>query len=437
MKYIRRTVGFEIKIKSAIDNKATDRVSFSSDIDSGYNNNLLSYSYTESMQNIQGSFSLSAVYSDDLDKIEVHDIVEIKEGVTSQRKTAFIGLIKNISYSQKMNDQGQVTSVINITGTNIFGIISTTKFVIDRAIIGNLCQDEAVTKFQSVLSEAVKKDNSLGGTINAFIKAFTDLKKENQQNSTYYNDIINSITVDAGELKAKYPMTLGYLGGQQCTLWQLISQVVPPPVYECFLTLDSKETKYRLVVRECPFMANTKLDEKELDDLYLKGSELHKKDNEVYSYYLTTIAGSGLNKNIIMLLNDGQDDAGDTSKENNADKQQSNVAYLDKDVMSRFGYRPLIVELGFFDNAQSQETASQVSQNISNALAKANKNNHKKLSGTIEALHDGEIWNVGTVIKSRGKAFYIEQIDTSWSYGQAHTRRFYVTRGGSKVNTAG
>lgn len=436
MKYIRRTIGFEIVIKSSINSPETG-VNFSSDIGYGYNNNLLSYSYTESMQNIQGSFSLSAVYSDDLDKIEVHDIVEIKEGVTSQRKTAFIGLIKNISYSQKMNDQGQVTSVINITGTNIFGIISTTKFVIDRAIIGNLCQDEAVTKFQSVLSEAVGKDKLLGNTINAFIKAFTDLKKENQQDSTYYNDIINSITVDAGELKAKYPMTLGYLGGQRCTLWQLISQVVPPPVYECFLTLDSKETKYRLVVRECPFMANIKLDEKELDDLYLKGLELHKKDNEVYSYYLTTIAGSGLNKNIIMLLNDGQDDAGDTSKENNADKQQSNVAYLDKDVMSRFGYRPLIVELGFFDNAQSQETASQVSQNISNALAKANKNNHKKLSGTIEALHDSEIWNVGTVIKSRGKAFYIEQIDTSWSYGQAHTRRFYVTRGGSKVNTAG
>lgn len=437
MKYIRRTVGFEIKIKSAIDNKATDRVSFSSDIDSGYNNNLLSYSYTESMQNIQGSFSLSAVYSDDLDKIEVHDIVEIKEGVTSQRKTAFIGLIKNISYSQKMNDQGQVTSVINITGTNIFGIISTTKFVIDRAIIGNLCQDEAVTKFQSVLSEAVKKDNSLGGTINTFIKAFTDLKKENQQDSTYYNDIINSITVDAGELKAKYPMTLGYLGGQQCTLWQLISQVVPPPIYECFLTLDSNAKKYNLVVRECPFMAEkTQLTANELDDLYLKGSDLHKKDNEVYSYYLTTIAGSGLNKNIIMLVNDGQDDAGDTSKKNNADKQQNNVACLDKDLMSRFGFRPLIVECGFFDNTQPQETASQVSKDISTALAQANKNNHKKLSGTIEALHDGKIWNVGTVIKSRGKEFYIEQIEAQWHYGQAHMRKFFVTRGGNTVNTA-
>ena len=436
MKYIRRTVGFEIKIKSAIDNKATDRVSFSSDIDSGYNNNLLSYSYTESMHNIQGSFSLSATYSEDLDKIQIHDVVEIKEGESINRKTMFIGLIKNISYSQKMNDNGQVTSVVNITGTNIFGIISDSKLVIDRAIIGNLCQNDAATKFQDVLSEAVGKDKLLGDTINAIIKAFTTLKTENQQDSTYYNGIISSIKVQAGKLPAKYPMALGYLGGQQCTLWQLISQVVPPPIYECFLTLDSNEKKYNLVVRECPFMANTNLDITELDDLYLKGSDLHKKDNEVYSYYLTTIAGSGLNKNIIMLVNDGQDDAGDTSKKNNADKQQNNVACLDKDLMSRFGFRPLIVECSFFDNTQPQETASQVSKDISTALAQANKNNHEKLSGTIEALHDGKIWHVGTVIKSRGKEFYIEQIETRWNYGQAHTRKFFVTRGGNTVNTA-
>ena len=436
MKYIRRTIGFEIVIKSSINSPETG-VNFSSDIGYGYNSNLLSYSYTESMHNIQGSFSLSATYSEDLDMIQIHDVVEIKEGESINRKTMFIGLIKNISYGQKMNDNGQVTSVVNITGTNIFGIISDTKLVIDRAIIGNLCQNDAATKFQDVLSEAVDKDKLLGNTINAIIEAFTTLKTENQQNSTYYNGIISSIKVQAGKLPAKYPMALGYLGGQQCTLWQLISQVVPPPIYECFLTLDSNAKKYNLVVRECPFMAEkTQLTANELDDLYLKGSDLHKKDNEVYSYYLTTIAGSGLNKNIIMLVNDGQGDAGDTSQQNNADKQQNNVACLDKDLMSRFGFRPLIVECGFFDNTQPQETASQVSKDISTALAQANKNNHEKLSGTIEALHDGKIWHVGTVIKSHGKEFYIEQIETRWNYGQAHTRKFFVTRGGNTVNTA-
>ena len=75
-------------------------------------------------------------------------------------------------------------------------------------------------------------------------------------------------------------------------------------------------------------------------------------------------------------------------------------------------------------------------KNIASSLLNANKDNHKKLSGTIETLHDGSVWHVGTVIKSENKEYYIEQIDTSWSYGQAHTRRFYVTRGGSKVNTA-
>jgi hypothetical protein len=137
-----------------------------------------------------------------------------------------------------------------------------------------------------------------------------------------------------------------------------------------------------------------------------------------------------------MVLNDGKDEAGDTSQTNNADKQQSNVAHLDIDIMSRFGFRPLMIECGFFDNTKPQETASQVSKGISTALAQANKNNHKKLSGTIEALHDGKIWHVGTVIKSRGKEFYIEQIETRWNYGQAHTRKFFVTRGGNTVNTA-
>ena len=432
MKYIRRTVGFEIKIKSAIDNKATDRVSFSSDIDSGYNNNLLSYSYTESMQNIQGSFSLSAVYSDDLDKIEVHDIVEIKEGVTSQRKTAFIGLIKDIKHGKKMNNNGQVTNVINISGTNIFGIIAQTKFVVNRGIIGSLCKSDAVTNFQKDINSKIDTEKPLNEVLISIKNAFTKLKDENMQGSQYYTDIVNKIAVKAENLKPKYPMALGYLGFEQCTLWQLISKIVPSPIYECYLTIN--DSGYDLVIRESPFLSGNIIDLKELNKLYLTGTDVHKTDKEVYSYYLPLISGSGITQNIIQVLMNGSGDAGENADQNNNDKQITGIVNIDNAAMARFGYRPLIVELGFFDNTQAIN--DEMLKNIASSLLNANKDNHKKLSGIIETLHDGSVWHVGTVIKSENKEYYIEQIDTSWSYGQAHTRRFYVTRGGSKVNTA-
>lgn len=225
MKHIRRTISFEISIKTSINEDA--KIVFTSDEKINCNRNLLSYSYTESMQQIQGSFSLSATYSDDLDEIDVHDIVEIKEGAENGRKTMFIGLVKNINYSTKMNDSGQVTSVVNITGTNIFGLISESKLVVDRAVIGNLCTTDAATKFQNALSGSVGENADLGETIKAVIKAFTELKEENMQGSDYYNGIVKKISVYADDLKAKYPMAIGYLGTQQCTLWQLISQIVP------------------------------------------------------------------------------------------------------------------------------------------------------------------------------------------------------------------
>ena len=130
----------------------------------------------------------------------------------------------------------------------------------------------------------------------------------------------------------------------------------------------------------------------------------------------------------------GSGDAGENADQNNNDKQITGIVNIDNAAMARFGYRPLIVELGFFDNTQAIN--DEMLKNIASSLLNANKDNHKKLSGTIETLHDGSVWHVGTVIKSENKEYYIEQIDTSWSYGQAHTRRFYVTRGGSKVNTA-
>lgn len=435
MKHIRRTISFEISIKTSINEDA--KIVFTSDEKINCNRNLLSYSYTESMQQIQGSFSLSATYSDDLDEIDVHDIVEIKEGAENGRKTMFIGLVKNINYSTKMNDSGQVTSVVNITGTNIFGLISESKLVVDRAVIGNLCTTDAATKFQNALSGSVGENADLGETIKAVIKAFTELKEENMQGSDYYNGIVKKISVYADDLKAKYPMAIGYLGTQQCTLWQLISQIVPPPIYECFLAINENGTKYNLIVRESPFLSGAKLTPVELDDLYLKGIDLRKKDSEVYSYYLAQITGAGLTKNIIQVEMDGKKESGEKTDEDDSGKMQKDLTNIDTEMMSRFGYRPLIVECGFFDNTRTIDDAINISKSMTKALQDANKNNHKKFSGTIDTLHDGKRWNVGTAIKCLNKEFYIEQIDTSWSYGQAHTRKFYVTRGGNTVNKAG
>lgn len=433
MRHIRRTIGFEISVKASIDAKTT-KIVFTSDESLNCNKNLLSYSYTESMRQIQGNFSLSAAYSEDLDKIEVHDVVTIREGVEGNRRTMFIGLVKNISHSKKMNDNGQVTSVINIAGSNIFGLISESKLVVDRAVIGNLCTSDAATKFQNALSESVDKDGDLSDVITAVINAFMALKEENMQGSEYYNGIINNISVQADKLKAKYPMALGYLGTQQCTLWQLISQIVPAPIYECFLAINETGSKYNLIVRENPFLQGTKVASSELDSLYLKGVDLHKKDNEVYSYYLAQITGAGLTKNIIQVEMDGSKEPGETADEDNAGKMQKDITNIDKDMMARFGYRPLIVECGFFDHTKTTDNAIEISRSITTALQNANKDNHKKLSGTIDALHDGKRWNVGTVVKCENKEFYIEEIENRWSYGQAHTRRFYVTRGGNAVN---
>lgn len=196
-------------------------------------------------------------------------------------------------------------------------------------------------------------------------------------------------------------------------------------------------TSYNLIVRESPFLSGAKLTPVELDDLYLKGIDLRKKDSEVYSYYLAQITGAGLTKNIIQVEMDGKKESGEKTDEDDSGKMQKDLTNIDTEMMSRFGYRPLIVECGFFDNTRTIDDAINISKSMTKALQDANKNNHKKFSGTIDTLHDGKRWNVGTAIKCLNKEFYIEQIDTSWSYGQAHTRKFYVTRGGNTVNKAG
>ena len=125
----------------------------------GKNTNLLSYSFTLSINDISGSFSATFYpdYNDGkgntfslFDDFEKLQIVEIYEGNgTSSEKPVFCGIIRSKKYVAQTNDSGGHRR-ISITGTAITGLVSQFYINLDVAAC-------AMTKELRTQGELIKK----------------------------------------------------------------------------------------------------------------------------------------------------------------------------------------------------------------------------------------------------------------------------------------
>ena len=213
----------------------------------GKNTNLLSYSFTLSINDISGSFSATFYpdYNDGkgnifslFDDFEKLQIVEIYEGNrTSSEKPVFCGIIRSKKYVAQTNDSGGHRR-ISITGTAITGLVSQFYINLDVAAC-------AMTKELRTQAELIKKLTINGEKekeVKKIVKMVWDCFYEiSQQIGTpkikeYIERFAGGIETlfDVDDSKFHYPLGCIFKGQTTQDFFSLIDEIIPSPCYEKF-----------------------------------------------------------------------------------------------------------------------------------------------------------------------------------------------------------
>lgn len=431
MEYRKQRINFHIRIYDGKTN--LDKVIFDSNPLSA-NTGLTAYSYQDSIRSIDGRFSLTIADVSIVSKICILDVVQIQE----YGKTRYLGVVENLSFSKRMQDNKPCITAV-VSGYSVCGIISRLDLVMDRAVIGTLIPQEERIKFTENMGKKYNPGESLGGLVQDITDSFLKIMEGNLQTNALFSTLIrNHIDLVSGveSLKLKYPVAMSYLGVELQTLWQAIRKAFPAPWYEVYSAFDLLSEKYKLVVRNPPFLKEKweRLARYALEDVFITAIDLNRSSKDCYSYFLCTIPSSDVNRNLVNLQNEnlsaGEDDYDSQGKDDDGIKTRKNSVSFDDEMMDKYGFRPLYVQMNFFDHERIKEVdLCDFLMSVTGDLKEMYSKNDLLMSGTIESIHDHSAIPPGVRLACKSGEFYVETIEVSWSFGSHHKRKFYVTRG--------
>ena len=450
MNYIQRSPSFEIAIKRHSYNQSTfdtDNIITFTSLQGDYPDDvrihgvtypgLLSYSFTESVKNVDSPFSLTVDPREDNNGASILDVVLPRDLVyiTEHGVLRYIGVVSDSRYSAEMAGDG-ISRSIMISGYGLGGLLSRMGFVLDQYLLpsGTFVED-ANRLMNQTLSREIGEGGSLKSIITEVVTNYLGLHESISPRLTMgLLAILNSFfDYESGveDITAQYDIAFnGYQVGVN-TIWTILQDFFPPPIYELFGLM--RDGKYTMVARECPFDRSVDgpeyndkwglLSSFSIDPVILLGHDIGLSDNDVYTSYIGLLPGTGINQQYSLISE-------------NADTYVKN----DDEMWQKYGYKPLYVEFKYYNHSTTGESSAGMIRRYSNRLYNWYKNNDRMYSGTVRIMNyvdaEKKIFypQIGSRLKYLGGEFYIELTTRSWTYGGAMETSLTVNRGYDYAN---
>jgi len=436
MQYRRRKPDFIVEIYRPNYNSITyDANKIASFDTSPLNNALIGYNFTESLNTIETQFSLSLTAETDddgytwLDKIEIKDLVFIYEFA----ELRFIGVVEDKRFSARFSGE-RPSKQVSVNGLSLGNLLSTFPLVIDQFLYqGNTLAESANNQLKARLAAAMEDGYPVANIMKTIYDSFFELSLKmgtiNSQGrgiKTVLDEFIDFDSRLSKDIVLKYPIALSIYNVGINNIWDILSSLMVPPVYEMFMLLNPTSGKYEGVFRQTPFEPEDwkSLTKRSILPVYLNHYDFGQSGNEVYTYFLCSVAGAGISDNKGMLL----DSAG-----------YGALASFDEEKWKKYGYRPLIIEFRYFDADKSETytTTASTMRGLGEMLKRWYQYNDEFHTGTLRFMTidnnagDSGLRNprVGEKMSFLEGEFYIEESEHSWNYGTSMETRLSLSRG--------
>jgi hypothetical protein len=210
----------------------------------------------------------------------------------------------------------------------------------------------------------------------------------------------------------------------QNSLVEMWKNILPNPVYEIYGYCD-RAGKPGIMARESPFDKDTwrLLQATKVNPISLKGYNLARSDEEVYTVFNTWLEGSTMGHDFYTVVNQY--------------KGEDSAVVIDDDKLSIYGYRPLEVAFRGYDRSKNIKDESQDLNQKFKALNERVKLWYSRLddmwSGTVTLTTNFNEPDCNPRIGERllflDGEFYIKKSDHAWAYGGTPTNTLTVSRG--------
>jgi len=391
----------------------------------------ISYEFSESLSSPSSSFSFNLTLERDssgktwMDKIQIRDLVFFKE----HGKTKFVGYVTNRRYAARMGEKAP-QRMITISGMNIGNLLVSFSIVMDQHILAaNKTAQSASQQFMSSIASKIEVNQSLAGLLKAIIKSYLDMQDAiGESGASGIRQIIDTFfdlsSKFSTQIVAKYPMALSLFQMGENNLFNILQSIITPPFHEMYSKWNPSTNKFELIVRPTPFDPEdwSKLPLHVVPDnippLFLQSYDIGNSDSEVYTVFGVFLPGSGFSREKVLTL------------ENfslNLKKDTTKWPY--------YGYKPLFVELKFFNRSnESTFQAGELMRLYSQKLYDWFNNNPNYYSGTVTLMNvQNQQYPSSPTIGERlgllGGEFYIEDVHHSWEYEGPMTLSLSVSRG--------
>jgi hypothetical protein len=420
-------------------------ITYSADPQGGAYAKLLGYTFSESVDDLDGAFSFT-VENEEVDKegrktvldlIPNRSIIKIYEG--DMERPVFVGIIRRPHIGMSMTSQG-VKRTITFTGKSLISIVAEYAISLDIRIPGvgiaiaktnQLKSDLAgVRTISNFLTKTWDFFDSVSDEVNRLANgvATTEIK---EIILTFLGELDEFITVSGKEVDIAYDIANVFLNQSNNTLVDIWRNLLPKPVYEIFSYCNKDDGKPKIMVRQVPFgdPDNSNYDWRNLpiyriSPISLTAYELSRSDEEVYTFFVSYIIGSARDRNFYMAINQ-------------EGKTDGSVIW-DSDKVGIYGFRPL--ELNFNGYDRQGNTLNTENDRLSAALKKINEK-AKNWYSRLDDMYTGSITictdfnepetnpRIGCRAKFLGGEFYINKADHTWNYGGTPTIKLTLSRG--------
>jgi hypothetical protein len=403
--------------------------------------NLLSYTFSEAVDDLMGSFSfsvenemISGLNKSLFDLIPLRGVIDIYEG--GQETPVFRGIIRRRHNGITMTASGPRKSTV-FSGKSIISCITEFMVPLDPRLPH---VSSAIEKTKTLQSQLGKNDM----TIKSFMETTWDYFKQVSEEVSKDSELVNKgllkmidnhiggdfIQTSGSETHLKYPVATMFYSQNNNYITDVWHNILPKPVYELFARFDGTEPV--IVARQVPFgdPDNGNDDWQELEPLYpiepvmLVGYDLAQSDEEVYTAFNAYVIGSPNSREFYQVVSDRVD---------------SNLE-IDKDKSAIYGFKQLTVSFTGFDRMTNDDKADERQNELSDALKKLNART-KYWFSRMDEMYSGTITlttnfkdiaknpKAGYRVNFLGGQFYVEKSEHSWNYGKTPLNRLTVSRG--------
>lgn len=402
---------------------------------------LMSYQFTESVNNFSGSFSVS-IYEDvdtdskecifskvkNLDIVFIYEDSEKNNNGLEKNNPVFIGVVHRKN-TRSIISNGKVNRSTSLEGNGIYSLIGDLSVSLDIHTLTGINASQKQTEFTA----AISGDYTYPQIIEKLYKTFSEINEEVCNNVVFINLLLKSFFsvdktkdtswinkfFDYGKMNdIKYPVMASFWTQSVNNFSDMLRTLLPSNVFEIFGSVD-ENGKPRLKIREMPFSPKewSELEITPIKPVYLSGYDISQSDSEVYNAFLAYIEGSPEDPAKYATL---------AAIENKIDK--------DVQKMARYGYRPLQVSFRGYDISTEMEK----DKDSANAIKKCN-GKLKEWYGALDELYTGQISlvrgegdklpKVGERVKFINYEFYVTDKSHSWNFMGPINVTLSVSRG--------